>query len=94
MSNWFYRRNDLPPVRRQSLGRLFGTFIENTREVGGRTVEEAARMAGMELSEWAAIEAGHVPVEPAQMRSLAGGLELGQEKIALLALICRDAWEA
>jgi|BarGraIncu00222A_1022003.scaffolds.fasta_scaffold73316_1 transcriptional regulator with XRE-family HTH domain len=89
----FYFENDLPLTRRLVWGRLFGSCIENVRETGGRSVEEAAHLAGMEASEWAAIEAGYVPESTARLRSMAGALELGYEKIAGLACLCRGAWE-
>jgi len=92
MSMMFYVQNDLPLTRRQAWGRLFGTCVEKTREAGGRSVEEVARLAGMEASQWAAIEAGYVP-DPVQLRPMAGALECGYEKIALLAFICQGAWE-
>jgi transcriptional regulator with XRE-family HTH domain len=86
----FYVQHDLPLTRRQACSRLFGTCVEKTREARGRSVEEAARLAGMEASQWAAIEA--VP-DPARLRPMAGALECGYEKIALLAFICQGAWE-
>jgi len=86
-------QNDLSLTRRLVWGRLFGQCIENVRETGGRSVEEAACLAGMEASEWAAIEAGYVPKSTARLRSMAGALELGYEKIASLAWLCRGAWE-
>ena len=92
MSIMFNVQDDLPLIRRQAWGRLFGSCIEKTRQAGGRSVEEAARLAGMEASQWAAIEAGDVP-DPAQLRPMAGALECGYEKIALLAFICQGAWE-
>jgi hypothetical protein len=77
---------------RQSLGRLFGGLIEKTRDTAGRSLEEAARLAGMETFEWAAIEAGRVP-DPAQLRPMADALALGHDKIGMLAFICQRAWE-
>jgi hypothetical protein len=47
----------------------------------------------MEASQWAAIEGGYVPANSTQLRSMAGALECGYEKIALLAFICQGAWE-
>jgi hypothetical protein len=38
----------------------------------GLSVENAAQLAGMETSEWAAIEAGHVRTRVDQLRSMAG----------------------
>ena len=92
MSIMFYVQDDLPLTRRQAWGRLFGTCVEKTREAGGRSVEEAARLAGMEASEWAAVEAGYPP-DPAQLRPMADALALGYDRIATMAVLCRDAWE-
>jgi hypothetical protein len=86
-------QDDLSLARQQARGRLFGSCIEKTREAGGRSVEEAAHLAGMEASQWAAIEDGYVPADSIQLRSMAGALECGYEKIALLAFICQGAWE-
>jgi transcriptional regulator with XRE-family HTH domain len=93
MSMQFNMQDDFSLARRQARGRLFGSCIEKTREAGGRSVEEAAHLAGMEASQWAAIEDGYVPVDSTQLRSIAGTLECGYEKIALLAFICQGAWE-
>ena len=73
MSMMFYDQNDLRPVRRQVWGRLFGHCVGKTREAAGCSVEEAARLAGMATSEWAAIEAGYVPKtgERLELRGLA-----------------------
>ena len=92
MSTMFYGQDNLGPVRRLVWRRLFGQCVGKTREAAGRSVEEAARLAGMATSEWAAIEAGYVP-DPAQLRPMADALELGYDKIATLAVLCRDGWE-
>ena len=92
MSMMFYGHDDLGPVRRLVWGRLFGQCVGKTREAAGRSVGEIAQLAGMEASEWAAVEAGYVP-DPAQLRPMADALELGYDKIATLAVLCRDAWE-
>jgi transcriptional regulator with XRE-family HTH domain len=91
MSMTHYMRNDPDFTRRQDLGRLFGSSIEKTRQACGRSLEEAARLSGMETSEWAAIEAGRVP-DPGQLHPMSDALGLRYDKIALLAFICRDAW--
>jgi hypothetical protein len=78
-------------LTRQALGRLFGICIEKTREAGGRSVEEAARLAGMAASQWEAIEAGYVPADSTQLRSMASALELSFDKIARLAMLFGDA---
>jgi hypothetical protein len=93
MSMMFYEQDDLPLIRRQAWGRLFGSCIEKAREAGGRSAEETAHLAGMQTSQWLAIEAGYVPADTTQLRSMAGALECGYEKLALLAFICQGAWE-
>jgi len=92
MSMTFYMPNDLDFIRRQAFGRLFGSCIEKTRQACGRTLEEAARLSGMEISEWAAIEAGYVP-DPGQLHPMSDALGLRYDKIAVLAFICQEAWE-
>jgi hypothetical protein len=89
----FYGQDGLSPGRRRALGRLFGGLIERKREASGHSVGEIACLAGMAWSEWAAIEAGHVPGDPAQLRSMAAALELGYDQMTRLALICRDDWD-
>jgi transcriptional regulator with XRE-family HTH domain len=93
MSMTFYVSNDLRITYRLAWGQLFGSCIEKAREAGGRSIEQAAHLAGMEASQWAAIEAGYVPTEAAQLRSMAGALECGYDKISTMALLCQDAWE-
>jgi hypothetical protein len=78
---------------RESWGRTFGACIEKTREARGRSLKEAARLSGMETSEWAAVEAGYVP-DPSQLHPMSDALGLGHDKLAMLAFICQGAWEA
>ena len=58
----------------------------------GQSLEETATLAGMETSEWVAIEAGHVPGDEAQLQSMAGALECHYDQIVSLALVCKGAW--
>jgi transcriptional regulator with XRE-family HTH domain len=92
MSMMFYGQDNLHSVRRLVWGRLFGQCVGKTREAAGRSVEEAAHLAGMEASEWSAVEAGFVP-DPAKLRPMADALELRYDRIATMAVLCRDAWE-
>ena len=93
MSKLFCRQNDIRIIRRRVWSGLFGFVIQKNRKAAGRSVEEAARLAGMEAAEWQAVEAGQVPY-PAQLHSMADAIELGRDQIATLAVFCRDAWEA
>ena len=83
----------LPELRRQMWGRLFGLGIRENRRNAGLSVEEAARLSGMEVSEWTAIEDGYVPQTAAQLRSIAGTLEISYDRLLSLVLLCREAWE-
>jgi transcriptional regulator with XRE-family HTH domain len=78
----FYGQDNLDSVRRLVWGRLFGQCVVKTREAAGRSVAEAAHLAGMETSQWAAIESGFVP-DPAKLRPMADALEIGYDKIAM-----------
>jgi transcriptional regulator with XRE-family HTH domain len=81
------------PNRRAWLG-IFGGMIRERREAIARSVEEAARLAGMESSEWAAVESGHIPADPDCLRSMAAALEVRFDELALLVYLCQGAWAA
>ena len=81
-------------VSRRAWRQMFGSMILERREAIGRSVEEAARLAGMELSEWAAVEAGHIPANPARLRSMAAAIEVRFDELALLVYLCQGAWAA
>jgi hypothetical protein len=88
----FYGKDDLDSMRRQIWGRLFGQCVEMTRQAAGRSIAEAADLAGMEASEWSAVEAGFVP-DPAKLHPMADALALRYDRIATMAVLCRGAWE-
>jgi transcriptional regulator with XRE-family HTH domain len=92
MSMMFSMQDDHISIRRRSMGRLFGRCIRNAREKGGRTVEQAAWLAGMELSQWQAVETGYVP-NPEQLRPMADALGISFEKFSSIVLICQEAWQ-
>ena len=83
----------LPEVRRQSLGRFFGSCIREVRKGAGLSLEEAARLSGMAASEWMAIEEGCVPQDVNQLRAMAGAMEISFDQISTLVMVCRAAWE-
>lgn len=82
----------LKKIEVQTWRRLFGSLVQDCREARGRSVEEAARLSGMESSEWAAIEAGHRPADPERLRPMADALEIDFEQMALTVLLCQGAW--
>ncbi len=77
----------------QSMGRLFGHCIQQTRKNADLSVEEAARLSGMEASELMAIEEGIVPQDINRLRAMADAMEISFHKIATLVLVCWAAWE-
>ncbi len=78
---------------RQSMGRLFGSCIEEVRKTAGLSLEEASRLSGMAISEWMAIEDGCVPQDVNRLRAMAETMQISFDKIATLVLVCRAAWE-
>jgi len=80
-------------IRRRVWGQMFGRLIQGARETVARSIEETALLAGMEVSEWEAIEAGYVPTNTGRLRAMAGAVEMSWEQMAQLALFCRQAWD-
>ena len=83
----------IPEVRRRSMGRLFAFCIQETRKNAGLSIEDAARLSGMELTEWMSIEEGNVPQDINQLRAMAEVMQINFEQIASMVLVCRAAWE-
>jgi len=80
-------------IFRQSMGRLFGSCIQETRRNADLSVEEAARLSGMKASEWMAVEEGSVPQDVNQLRAMADAMQISFDQIGNLVLLCRAAWE-
>jgi transcriptional regulator with XRE-family HTH domain len=89
-----HRLDPNPSVGRRASRHIFGGMIQERREALGCSVEEAARLAGMESSEWAAVEAGHILADPDRLRSMAAALEVRFDDLALLVYLCQEAWAA
>jgi DNA-binding XRE family transcriptional regulator len=83
----------VPEIRRQSMGRLFGFCVQEARKNAGLSIEDAARLSGMELTSWMAIEGGSVPQDLNQLRAMAEVIQVNFDRIASWVLVCRDAWE-
>jgi hypothetical protein len=72
---------------------IFAGGIENARHATGRSIEETARLAGMDLSEWMSFEAGGwLPQTPEQLRAVAGALEMSYDRMASWVRLCWSAW--
>jgi len=72
---------------------LFGSMVQDMREAAGRSVEDAAHLAGMEASEWMAVEAGYITADPAWLRPMADSLGIRFDQLAPLVTICQGAWQ-
>ena len=83
----------VPELRRRCWGRIFGESIQGTRQSAGLSIEDAARLSGMEASEWMAIEDGHVPQDLNRLHAMADALSIRYDQIATMAVLCREAWE-
>ena len=79
-------------TRRAGLRIMFGSMVQDRREVIQRSVEDCAVLSGMESSEWAAVEAGHIPADPAKLRSMAVALEVRFDQLLMMVHLCQDAW--
>jgi hypothetical protein len=71
--------------------RWFGRSICETRRSVGLSLEEAARLSGMQVSEWLAIEAGYAPEDVNRLRAMADTMEIRFDRIAMAVLLCREA---
>ena len=72
--------------------RLFGIMIQDVREFTARSVEEAAQLAGMESSEWAALEDGDIVVDPAWLRPMADSLGIRFDQMQTMVHLCQFVW--
>jgi hypothetical protein len=72
--------------------RLFGIMIQDVREFTARSVEEAAQLAGMEPSEWAALEDGDIVVDPAWLRPMADALGIRFDQMQTMVHLCQFVW--
>jgi len=86
-------RRGFAAFRRKNWGNFFGGMLCEARLERGRSVEDAARAAGMEVSEWEAVEAGQVPASRELIHRMADGLGVDRKAVACLALFCREAWD-
>lgn len=92
MSMSFSVREGAHNNHREEWRSMFGSMIQDRREAIQRSVEDSARLAGMTVSEWAAIEAGLILADPAKLRPMADALEVRFDQMAMLVHLCQEAW--
>jgi hypothetical protein len=64
-------------------------YVEGRRREFNLLIERAAELAGMEFTEWCALEAGWVPTDEGTISAIGEVLEVGRSQIAVLAMIAR-----
>jgi Helix-turn-helix domain len=69
-----------------------GIMIQDVREFTAHSVEEAAQLAGMEPSEWAALEDGDIVVDPAWLRPMADALGIRYDRMQAMVHLCQFVW--
>ena len=80
--------------RRQTWNQMFGRFLRHDRLKTGRSIEECARLAGMEAAEWELMEAGQlVPATRAKLQAMAAALDMEWSSMVVIAFFCRSAWD-
>jgi transcriptional regulator with XRE-family HTH domain len=94
MSMKINNQEDFQRVQRLVWGRFFGIFVQKGREKRGCSVEELAYLAGMNASEWLAVEAGHVPQSADQLRLMGAVLQFNKVQLATMIQLCRPGWDA
>lgn len=72
---------------------LFGGCIQRIRISSDRSIEQLAQLAGMESSEWMALEDGTLlPQTEQELRTIAAALEVSFLKLANLTIMCIKGW--
>ena len=92
MSNDFVAAPKHPNVsaaERTDMAMLLARNVRQRREQLGLSVQRAAELSGMVVSDWYALEAGWVPDDESQLRAVAGALETGYLNLSFIAEISR-----
>ncbi len=74
-------------------GRVFSRFIANARERAGLSIENAARLAGMDPRNWRATESGSwLPTTKQQLQLMAAAVHIDWPIMVRIITMCRSAW--
>ena len=68
---------------------LLAIWARDRRRALGMSVERAAELAGMAISEWCALEVGWVPEKESTLQAIAGTLETRYGNVSMKAWISR-----
>ena len=87
-----YLPNSTDTLPQDESSRLLGIMIHDVREFMARSVEEAAQLAGMEPSEWAAVEDGNLVIDPAWLRPMADALGIRNDQMQSMVHLSQFVW--
>ena len=88
----FYPHDPESQIRRESWRRLFADIIETARRATGQKIGQAARLAGMELTEWLAVETGYKRPDEFDLHSMAPVLAMSPAQMQWIVSLCEEAW--
>jgi transcriptional regulator with XRE-family HTH domain len=71
----------LPDDPRLQAAALLAYFIGRRRTILHLSIEESARLSGLELSQWYALESGWMPEDRLDIQAIAATLEVPEEDI-------------
>ena len=80
--------------RREVMAGFFGRLIRERGQDCSLNIAAAARLAGLEDSEWMAVEEGTVPTDKARLHAMANALEMDWDGMMMFVLLCHPAWES
>jgi transcriptional regulator with XRE-family HTH domain len=73
--------------------RVFGRFISSARERAGLSIENAAKLAGMDPRNWRATESGSwLPTTKQQLQLMAAAVHIDWSIMTRIVTLCREAW--
>ncbi len=87
------RLSALPPFSPGLCSTALADYTRGRREELGLSIERAAQLAGMELSDWCALESGWPPegADPGQIHAVADTLQVSWIDYSILAMMA--SWD-
>lgn len=83
-----------PAINYYWYAQVLARFVQQRRFEVGLSLEEAAELSGLQVSQWAALESGWVPTEDAMFRAIGDTLAVAWPNLAIYAMAAESAQEA
>jgi hypothetical protein len=74
----------VPAAEHTNYALFLASFVARRRKLG-LTIERAADLAGIKVSQWCDLEAGWVPVDRSVLRAVADTIEVNYVQVSFLA---------